>query len=163
MQDDREVLKSLSKPELWAIVEHHAHNLGIGFEVAKNPSQVAANPVDRMVRGCPVRGKATLAAMLHEIGHIASMSEEKRENFFLFANSYGAKDFLLGEERRAWTWAKHNCPIWDGEMLAHAKIALGSHERRDGNLGRQCAENMVRELGDDVCQKLTNYVTRGTM
>jgi hypothetical protein len=157
-----EVLKSLSKPDLWKVIEHHARNIGITFEVAMCPSDVSANPVDKVIRGCPVRGKMTMAAMLHEIGHIATMSEDKRSQFFHLANSGGNKEFLLNEERLAWTWAKHNYPLWDNEMLERAKKALSTHVNRDGALGNRMAKEMAQELGDRVCDELSKHARQMT-
>ena len=53
------------------------------------------------------------------------------------------------EEKIAWTWAKHNCTIWDDEMRGHAKQALISH-------------NGHPEVGDRVLEKMKK-VTRGSL
>ena len=159
---DRDILQQLSKPDLWKIVEHHADKLGIEFEVALNAADVSANPVDKVIRGCPVRGTMTLAAMLHEIGHIAVVGKEKREHYSYLA-SKGGRNFDLKEERLAWTWAKHNCPTWDGDMTVHAKKALSTHVDGDLALANRMLQAMKQELGSEVCRKLAENARQPTI
>ena len=54
---DRDVLQALTKPDLWKIFEHHADKLGVRVEVANHLAKVAACPSEKIVRGCPIRGK----------------------------------------------------------------------------------------------------------
>ena len=146
MQDDRDVLQALSKPDLWKIFEHHADKLGVRVEVANHLAKVAACPSEKIVHGCPIRGKLTLAAMLHELGHIATMTRESQQRWARLCGE-NRHELLMMEEKIAWTWAKYNCPIWDNEMRDHAKQALISHNGHP-EVGDRVLEKMKKELGE---------------
>ena len=148
---DRDILQQLSKPDLWKIFEHHCDKLGVKVKIAPHLGMVAACPSEKSVRGCPIRGKLTLAAMLHELGHIATMTEESQQRW---ANLCGNQhELTMMEEKIAWTWAKHNCPIWDDEMRDHAKQALISHNGHP-EVGDRVLEKMALEIGRETYRQL---------
>ena len=148
---DRDVMKAFSKPDLWKIFEHHADKLGVRLEIGM-PS---ACPSQRIVSGCPIRGKLTLAAMLHELGHIATITGETHKRWVGLTES--KKELEMMEEKIAWSWAKHNCPIWDNEMRDFARQAIISHNNHP-EVGDQLLDRVEKELGIEVSQKLDEYI-----
>jgi hypothetical protein len=145
---DEQILAKYSKPSLWSLIKENATKIQVNnIGLAENYTQARAEIYHRWVELIPARGKITAAVNMHELGHIAVTTPEKRIQMkaaIAIGNKPEIARLNLIEERAAWSWAKWNMPFYDDEIKKFALLAINS--RQDVIFGNMCADIIREEL-----------------